>query len=278
MAPSVIKNKDGVSKIAKLRFKKRKESIMKMAKELSVLCDIKVCALVSDPDNGKIETWPQNSLEVEQILKEHVLKNKKVGKGHQDKKQSTSIVGDHSFLKIVDQKLASVQKRIERLKNMKYNEQNQSFFIHNFHGNFAIKETLEDHDQNKSMNCNTGAGSGGSWIAPPFVQNLQSGFSAALEPMPWSSSQFTQTFQSIETELLGDFEEFGHLLQSMPDNTIIGEVEALNTDATRVFPYQQYQMEDYWVQENTTDDEIWAYLQGLGLDSILQTMDGIDYQ
>lgn len=44
-------------------FKKRKASILKKMRELSVLCDVQACAIVMDPE-GETETWPENHSKV----------------------------------------------------------------------------------------------------------------------------------------------------------------------------------------------------------------------
>ncbi|GAA0148638.1 hypothetical protein LIER_08026 [Lithospermum erythrorhizon] len=262
MAPTA-EIKDGTfSKADKLRFKKRKDCIMKKARELSVLCDIKVCALVIDPDNETIQTWPENRLHVQEILKECAFNNKKVGKFVQKNKQTTSI------LKMVDEKLEYVNKRIECLKKLN-NDQNQSFFVQDFQENPYIQSS-------QSINCNTGAGG--------FVQLLQSGFSGELEPMPCSTIQFSQPLQSVEAGILGEFEKNQQLVESIPGNAIIDDgwlgssklSDSLTIDTTKEFPYQEFhQMEENWegqvFQDFATDDEAWEFFQGL--DSLLQNMD-----
>lgn len=57
----------GISKAKSLSYKKRKECIKKKTMELSVLCDIKACVVILEPD-GQIETWPENLDNVRDIL------------------------------------------------------------------------------------------------------------------------------------------------------------------------------------------------------------------
>ncbi|XP_027179033.1 uncharacterized protein LOC113777996 [Coffea eugenioides] len=52
----------------KQSFRKRKDCVLKKSMELSVLCDIKVCAIVIDA-NGKVETWPENKDDLMKIAK-----------------------------------------------------------------------------------------------------------------------------------------------------------------------------------------------------------------
>nr|GMD01274.1 agamous-like MADS-box protein AGL81 [Ipomoea batatas] len=54
-------------KAMKTRYQNRKASILKKSKELSTLCDVKVCVIVVSPD-GKLETWPDNLNDVKAVL------------------------------------------------------------------------------------------------------------------------------------------------------------------------------------------------------------------
>nr|GMC95344.1 agamous-like MADS-box protein AGL81 [Ipomoea batatas] len=54
-------------KAMKTRYENRKTSILKKGKELSTLCDTKVCVIIVSPD-GKLETWPNNLNDVKAIL------------------------------------------------------------------------------------------------------------------------------------------------------------------------------------------------------------------
>ncbi|KAI3468752.1 hypothetical protein Pfo_025415 [Paulownia fortunei] len=73
------KKKGGESRAKKVSLLKRKGCIMKKTMELSVLCDVKACALVSGPD-GHLQTWPENRSEVMQVInmyRNYSVKNKK---------------------------------------------------------------------------------------------------------------------------------------------------------------------------------------------------------
>ncbi|KAF2283117.1 hypothetical protein GH714_043441 [Hevea brasiliensis] len=48
-------------------FRKRKETLKKKAEELSSLCGVPVCLICYQPD-GKIDTWPEDKKEVDDIL------------------------------------------------------------------------------------------------------------------------------------------------------------------------------------------------------------------
>lgn len=62
------KHTDAAMRAKRQSFKKRKDCILKKSMELSVLCGIKVCAVIVDP-NGKVQTWPENKDEVLEIVK-----------------------------------------------------------------------------------------------------------------------------------------------------------------------------------------------------------------
>ncbi|KAI5648739.1 hypothetical protein M9H77_34744 [Catharanthus roseus] len=50
-----------------LSYRKGKETIKRKAKELSILCDIPVCAVITSP-NGETETWPTSLSELKPIF------------------------------------------------------------------------------------------------------------------------------------------------------------------------------------------------------------------
>ncbi|KAF3624360.1 hypothetical protein FXO38_30314 [Capsicum annuum] len=120
-------------------FKKKKETIVKKTRELSVLCDVKVCAILVAP-NGEVDTWPENPTELNPIIqsyKEHVVAGKRKvidGGLFKNKSKSNNVAlfcdnGDddewiknlsrdskQSLLVKLNTKLAAVEKRIEFLK------------------------------------------------------------------------------------------------------------------------------------------------------------------
>ncbi|CAI9787593.1 unnamed protein product [Fraxinus pennsylvanica] len=64
----------------------RKECIKKKTMELSVLCDVKACAVILGPE-GQIETWPENHSDVQEMIelyKKDCLNNKKRKHQHDD--------------------------------------------------------------------------------------------------------------------------------------------------------------------------------------------------
>nr|XP_027075649.1 uncharacterized protein LOC113699479 [Coffea arabica]XP_027078767.1 uncharacterized protein LOC113702031 [Coffea arabica] len=72
----------------KQSFRKRKDCVLKKSMELSVLCDIKVCAIVIDA-NGKVETWPENKDDLMKIAK--LYKDSLDRKDGCDKKRAVEI-------------------------------------------------------------------------------------------------------------------------------------------------------------------------------------------
>lgn len=92
-------------------FLKRKACVMKKTMELSVLCDIKACAIIVDAD-GTVETWPRNSTDLNPILDQYRKK-------HCLKKQSNNVVADaNNVLSKLNSKIEAVNKRIEFLKGI----------------------------------------------------------------------------------------------------------------------------------------------------------------
>ncbi|XVE72130.1 hypothetical protein DITRI_Ditri11bG0013800 [Diplodiscus trichospermus] len=55
-------------KARKRVFEKRRNSLLKKAKELSILCDIKTLIIIYELDKQKPEIWPHNDEEAEQII------------------------------------------------------------------------------------------------------------------------------------------------------------------------------------------------------------------
>ncbi|CAI9787072.1 unnamed protein product [Fraxinus pennsylvanica] len=109
-------------------FKKQKESIKKMTKELSEICDVKACAVIVGPD-GTIDTWPENHNDVREVIQTY--KNCGLEKGQPQEldgdnvinKENVSVVSEkekptkQELLRMIDAKLAQVKKRIQILKS-----------------------------------------------------------------------------------------------------------------------------------------------------------------
>ncbi|MCD7448709.1 hypothetical protein HAX54_045648 [Datura stramonium] len=125
-----------MKKAKMLTYKKRKETIKKKTRELSILCDTKACAILVGP-NGEIDTWPENPTDLNPIIQSYkkslVDGKRKVIDGGCLKKKSRkdhslfcndgdqwpnnmSRESKESLLVKLDFKLEAVKKRIEFLK------------------------------------------------------------------------------------------------------------------------------------------------------------------
>ncbi|XP_010321181.2 agamous-like MADS-box protein AP3 [Solanum lycopersicum] len=125
-----------------LNYKKKKETIKKKTRELSILCDVKACVILVDP-NGKVDTWPENPTDFNPIIqsyKENLCHGKrkridddgcfekKSKKNHalfcdDDENQWLNDVfreSNESLLVKLNSKLEAVDRRIEFLKMMNY--------------------------------------------------------------------------------------------------------------------------------------------------------------
>lgn len=128
------KKKSGaaIEKARSKTYNSRKECIKKKAKELSTLCDIKACMLCFGPD-GIWETWPENPNEVDRLIKSYrkyhedrdgISNKKKKGLiNWESKKKNKSM--DEVLLREVDLKMEAVTSRIELLKMIRGQNQNQ---------------------------------------------------------------------------------------------------------------------------------------------------------
>ncbi|CAI9117549.1 OLC1v1018951C1 [Oldenlandia corymbosa var. corymbosa] len=90
-----------------LSFKNRKDCIKKKTMELSVLCDVKACAVIIGPD-GKLETWPENSSDVIELIRAFQKSGSKV-----------SIPARNLVKKTEKHQAVSVEKHLGILENQK---------------------------------------------------------------------------------------------------------------------------------------------------------------
>ncbi|KAH0669107.1 hypothetical protein KY285_023265 [Solanum tuberosum] len=125
-----------------LNYKKKKETIKKKTRELSILCDIKACVILVDPD-GEVDTWPENPTDFNPIIqsyKENLFhgKRKRIdddGCFEKKSKKNHALFCDdgedqwlndvfresnESLLAKLNAKLEAVERRIEFLKMMNY--------------------------------------------------------------------------------------------------------------------------------------------------------------
>ncbi|RAL51560.1 hypothetical protein DM860_011062 [Cuscuta australis] len=70
MAAHEQKNKES-------RYEKRKSTILRKSRELSILCDVKVCVVIVSPDGAKLETWPESLEDVKAALDEAAASDKR---------------------------------------------------------------------------------------------------------------------------------------------------------------------------------------------------------
>ncbi|VFQ63561.1 unnamed protein product [Cuscuta campestris] len=70
MAAHEQKNKES-------RYEKRKSTILRKSRELSILCDVKVCVVIVSPDGAKLETWPESLDDVKAALDEAAASDKR---------------------------------------------------------------------------------------------------------------------------------------------------------------------------------------------------------
>ncbi|CAI9772365.1 unnamed protein product [Fraxinus pennsylvanica] len=135
------KNQKTALKAIEKSFLKRKDCIKKKTMELSILCDVKVCAIIIGPD-GTIETWPESRNDVQRVIEMYVNcpvdKKKRQrpqeldhgGDDRSNKKWKVCVVSegvkktgftDKDLLRRIDAKLCHVRKKIQLIKS---NDQN----------------------------------------------------------------------------------------------------------------------------------------------------------
>ncbi|KAL3368483.1 hypothetical protein AABB24_009374 [Solanum stoloniferum] len=125
-----------------LNYKKKKETIKKKTRELSILGDIKTCVILVDP-NGEVDTWPENPTDFNPIIqsyKENLFhgKRKRIdddGCFEKKSKKNHALFWDDgedkwlndvfresnkSLLVKLNSKLESLERRIEFLKMVNY--------------------------------------------------------------------------------------------------------------------------------------------------------------
>ncbi|XP_022891946.1 uncharacterized protein LOC111406806 [Olea europaea var. sylvestris] len=151
-------------KAKKKAFLARKECIKKKTMELSVLCEVKACAVILGPD-GKIETWPENRSDVQDVIdlfKKDCLNNKKRKHNNNDHgcKKKQVLGGDEgaveNFLKKVENKLDQVKKRIKEIKTKDQETGSASEFGNPLSGGIPPNAWPPKSSQNLSSYFNAG--------------------------------------------------------------------------------------------------------------------------
>ncbi|CAN4108189.1 unnamed protein product [Withania somnifera] len=98
-------------------YQVRKECIKRKTMELSTLCDIKVCTIITSPQ-GELQTWPENLDGVEEVLDLYAqnLKPEKKIKGSSEAREEEE-EEEQDLLTLVESKLDAVNKRSHFLEN-----------------------------------------------------------------------------------------------------------------------------------------------------------------
>ncbi|PHT41596.1 hypothetical protein CQW23_20450 [Capsicum baccatum] len=100
-------------------YQVRKECIKRKAMELSTLCDIKVCTIITSPQ-GELQTWPENLDAVKEVLDlytQNLKPEKKRKASSSEEKDEEDDEGEKDILTLVESKLDAVNKRIRFLEN-----------------------------------------------------------------------------------------------------------------------------------------------------------------
>ncbi|AES61504.1 putative transcription factor MADS-type1 family [Medicago truncatula] len=97
----------------KATYKKRKKGIIKKVSELTILCGIPACAIISNPFDSKIEVWP-NLEEAKHVIERY--QNSSV-------KDETKNVNQESFL------LQRISKAREHLQKQKHDNREKELNI-----------------------------------------------------------------------------------------------------------------------------------------------------
>ncbi|OIT38188.1 PREDICTED: agamous-like MADS-box protein AGL75 [Nicotiana attenuata] len=96
-------------------YQVRKECIKRKTMELSTLCDIKCCTIITSPQ-GELQTWPENLDAVKEVLNLYsktLSPNKKANKESSSEEKEEEI----DILTLVESKLDAVNNRIRYLEN-----------------------------------------------------------------------------------------------------------------------------------------------------------------
>ncbi|KAK4339902.1 hypothetical protein RND71_041364 [Anisodus tanguticus] len=100
-------------------YQLRKECIKRKAMELSTLCDIPVCTIITSPQ-GELQTWPENLDAVKQVLNlytQNLKPEKKAKELSSSEEEKEKDEGEKDILTLVESKLDAVNKRICFLKD-----------------------------------------------------------------------------------------------------------------------------------------------------------------
>ncbi|XP_059311238.1 agamous-like MADS-box protein AGL103 [Lycium ferocissimum] len=103
-------------------YQVRKECIKRKTMELSTLCDIPVCTIITSPQ-GELQTWPESLDAVKEVLamytqnKKPEKKAKELSSSSEEKEKDEEEQGEKDILTLVESKLDAVNKRIRFLED-----------------------------------------------------------------------------------------------------------------------------------------------------------------
>ncbi|XP_039131914.1 agamous-like MADS-box protein AGL80 [Dioscorea cayenensis subsp. rotundata] len=89
----------------KATLKKRRKGMLKKTKELSVLCDVKACAIVYSPDEYRPEVWPPEPERVMRVLSSF--------KSLPEMEKSKKMLNQEGFLR---QRISKTQEQLQKLE------------------------------------------------------------------------------------------------------------------------------------------------------------------
>ncbi|XP_009776067.1 uncharacterized protein LOC107791495 [Nicotiana tabacum] len=95
----------------KKTYQVRKECIKRKTMELSTLCDIKCCTIITSPQ-GELQTWPENLDAVKQVLNLYTKTLSPNKKANEELSEE-----EIDILTLVESKLDAVNNRIRYLEN-----------------------------------------------------------------------------------------------------------------------------------------------------------------
>ncbi|XP_010024527.2 MADS-box protein SVP-like [Eucalyptus grandis] len=90
----------------KSSLKKRRQGLLKKARELSILCGVETCAIVWSPDENEPATWPTSPVEVEDLLTRYL--------SIPEIERSRKMVNQETYLRERNHKLTEQHKKLDR--------------------------------------------------------------------------------------------------------------------------------------------------------------------
>ncbi|KAJ0984152.1 hypothetical protein J5N97_002508 [Dioscorea zingiberensis] len=116
----------------KATFKKRRKGLMKKVKELSILCDVKACAIVYGPDEKRPEVWPSEP-ETMRVLSRF--------KSMPEMEKSKKMMNQEGFLR---QRMAKLQEQLHKLEKENREAETKLMMFHGLAGRSLHDLRIED--------------------------------------------------------------------------------------------------------------------------------------